>query len=250
MPNDGPLMLSNLSHINFLCCGVGSFMLDPNYSRKTFNHVNDEESKSADLRSCLTAFDPDFTYSPLTLMCYILNPNKPEKMKKIRIAFDNCSTITVVKRSLAEELDLQGPSVDLTFVGTGGGKNSFSDNKDVRLKLRDVFGLLETDEIQAVTLPKVSAGSQKINIDPTEFDYLSDIKDFTEIFPQSERNFKKHREVQLLLGLPWETFYGCKSTTVSPHGPPMPNAIHTCFGSCLCFQLPPYLQPPKSAPRP
>ena len=233
MPNDGPLMLSNSSHINFQCCGDGSFMLDPNYSRKTFNYVNDEEPKTADLRSCLTAFDPDFTYSPLTLMCYVLNPNKPEKIKKIRIAFDNCSTITVVKKSLAEELDLEGPSVDLTFTGTGGGKNSFSDNKDVRLKLRDVFGLLETDEIQAVTLPKVSAGSQKINIDPAEFDYLSDIKDFTEILPQSERSFKKHGEVQLLLGLPWETFYGCKSTTVSPHGPPMPNAVHTGFGSCL-----------------
>ena len=235
MPNDGhnPLILSNSSHINFLCCGDSSFMLDPNYSRKTFNHVNDEESKTADLRSCLTAFDPDFTYSPLTLMCYVLNPSKPEKIKKIRIAFDNCSTITVVKKSLAEELDLEGPSVELTFTGTGGGKNSFSDNKDVRLKLRDIFGLLETDEIQAVTLPKVSAGSQKINIDPAEFDYLSDIKDFTEILPQSERSFKKHGEVQLLLGLPWETLYGCKSTTVSPHGPPMPNAIHTGFGSCL-----------------
>ena len=201
---------------------------------KTFGHLENEESQDSDLSSCLTAFDPDFTYSPLTLMCYIVNPNKPEKVKKIRLAFDNCSTITVLKRSLAEELDLQGPSVDLTFVGTGGGTNSFSDNKDVRFQLRDIFGTLETDEIQAVTLPRVSAGSnQKININPLEFDYLSDIKDFTETLPQTERNFKKFGEVQLLLGLPWETMYGCKSTTVSPHGPPMPNAIHTQFGTCL-----------------
>ena len=119
---------------------------------KTFGHLENEESQDSDLSSCLTAFDPDFTYSPLTLMCYIVNPNKPEKVKKIRLAFDNCSTITVLKRSLAEELDLQGPSVDLTFVGTGGGTNSFSDNKDVRFQLRDIFGTLETDEIQAVTL--------------------------------------------------------------------------------------------------
>ena len=226
-------MLSNSSYLDFLCCGESTYMLDPNYSMNTFRNVNDEESENPKLSSCLAAFNPDFTYSPLTLMCYIFNPSKPEKIKKIRLAFDNCSTITVVKRSLAEELDLQGPSVDLNFVGTGGGKNSFSDNKDVRLKLRDVFGTLETDEIQAVTLPRVSAGSQKINIDPSKFEYLSDIKDFTETLPQTERNFRKHSEIQMLLGLPWETMYGCKSTTVSPHGPPMPNAIHTSFGTCL-----------------
>ena len=232
--NESPIFLSNSNNLDFLCWGGGMIdMLNPNYSIKAFEHLSDEESDELGLSSCLTSFDPDFTYSPLTLMCYIINPNQPEKEKKIRVTLDNCSTITVIKKSLAEELDLQGQSVDLTFVGTGGGRNNFSNSKDVRFKLKDVFGTLETDEIQAVTIPKVSAGSQKINIDPADFEYLKDIDDFTEKLPQSEKSFRKTAEVSVLLGLPWETIYGCQSTTVSPWGPPMPNAIHTKFGTCL-----------------
>ena len=253
--NTRPIFLSNHTDVSMLCgledCEETK-MLNPSYSNNTFGHFNNEddghhlkeeeevleedvrklEEDVQPLMSCLS-YNPEFQYCPFTLMCYIVNP-RTKKRKKIKIALDSCSNITILKDSVAKELELEGKTVNLSFDSTGCISNSYKNREDVEFTLRDVFGKYESSQIQAVTLPKVSTGCQRITINPKEFSHLKHIEDFTEDLPQSAKQFKKHPTVQLLLGLPWVAMIN-QGTSVSTFGPPEPIAAHTKLGSALSF---------------
>ena len=134
---------------------------------------------------------------------------------------------------MADELQLDdGKNYDLMFSGSGGIESTFKNNKKVWFYLHDINNNYRTkDLIEGITLPKVSANADRISIDPKQFDHLKDITDFTEQLPQTEKQFKKHGEVDLLLGLPYYMDVACEGSTPSPFGPPEPMALHTKLGS-------------------
>lgn len=207
-------------------------LLDPMYSCDMLDNVNEETDFSELFNN--STYTPDFSYSQLTLLCYIVNP-ATDKKKRIRCTFDSCSNITILKKSVADELQLDdGKNYDLTFSGSGGVESTFKNNKKVWFYLHDINNNYRTkDLIEGITLPKVSANADRISIDPKQFDHLKDITDFTEKLPQTEKQFKKHGEVDLLLGLPYYMDVACEGSTPSPFGPPEPMALHTKLGSCV-----------------
>ena len=246
-----PICLSN-STFKFLSAGGNHLdygLFNPEYSNVTFKNCNTladfkaVEDLLTNLMSC-QSFSPDHCFSPLTLMCYIVNP-RTYRRKKIRIVYDNCSNITVLDEQTAADLDLEGEDVDISFAGTGGTKQRFGNQKDVKFILQSLDGKFTTQLIQAATMPKVMLGFDRITINPSDYDYLSDIKDFTEHFPMKSNQFKKHGTVKLLLGLPYEHHYGPRKRTTGK-SLSEPVAIHTPLGSGISVPLKNYQRSSQS----
>jgi hypothetical protein len=203
-------------------------LLDPMYSCNMLGSVSEKTDFSELFNS--STFTPDFSYSQLTLLCFIVNPTT-DKKKLIRCTFDSCSNITILKKSVAEDLQLDdGEDYDLTFSGSGGVKGIFKNNKKVRFYLHDMSNEYRTTEIEGITLPTVSANADRVSIDPKQFSHLKDITDFTEELPQTAKQFKKHGEVDLLLGLPYFMDVACEGASTGTFGPPEPMALHTKNG--------------------
>jgi hypothetical protein len=210
-------------------------LLDPMYSCNMLGSVSEKTDFSELFNS--STFTPDFSYSQLTLLCFIVNPTT-DKKKLIRCTFDSCSNITILKKSVAEDLQLDdGEDYDLTFSGSGGVKGIFKNNKKVRFYLHEMSNKYRTTEIEGITLPTVSANADRVSIDPKQFSHLKDITDFTEELPQTAKQFKKHGEVDLLLGLPYFMDVACEGASTGTFGPPEPMALHTKLGSCITMAM-------------
>ena len=206
-------------------------LLDPMYSCNMFSSVNEKTDFSELFNS--STFNPDFSYSQLTLLCFIVNQTTDRK-KLIRCTFDSCSNISILRRSVAYDLQLdEGKDYDLTFSGSGGVECTFKNNKKVYFRLQHFRNEYMTDEIEGITLPQVSANADRITIDPKQFNHLKDITDFTEELPQTAKQFKKNGEVDLLLGLPYYMRVACEGASTGTFGPPEPMALHTKLGSCV-----------------
>ena len=206
-------------------------LLDPMYSCNMFSSVNEKTDFSELFNS--STFNPDFSYSQLTLLCFIVNQTTDRK-KLIRCTFDSCSNISILRRSVAYDLQLdEGKDYDLTFSGSGGVECTFKNNKKVYFRLQHFRNEYMTDEIEGITLPQVSANADRITIDPKQFNHLKDITDFTEELPQTAKQFKKNGEVDLLLGLPYYMQVACEGASTGTFGPPEPMALHTKLGSCV-----------------
>ena len=236
----GPIFLSNSSQFQF-CLGddgpqLSYGLFSPEFSNIMYKNCDsDEDFRSLEdviskLSSC-HSYSPDLCFNPLTILCYMVNPDNLMKIK-VRLVYDNCSNVTIVDENTAEELGLIGKECDLTFSGTGGAQQRFGNRRDVKFYLQSLDGKFTSSLIQAATLPKVTLGFERITIDPKNFNYLKNIKDFTEKLPMSMKHFKKHAKVNILLGLPYETHFGPKNKTLGPDLS-FPTAFHTPFGSCL-----------------
>ena len=211
-------------------------LLDPMYSFNMFSSINEKTNFSELFNS--STFNPDFSYSQLTLLCFIVKPGIPnqttDRKKLIRCTFDSCSNITILRRSVADELQLDdGKNYDLTFSGSGGIESTFKNNRKVYFHLQDIRNKYKTEEIEGITLPQVSPNANRISIDPKQFDHLKDITDFTENLPQTAKQFKKNGEIDLLLGMPYFAMIACEGASTGTFGPPEPMAVHTKLGSCV-----------------
>ena len=225
-----PIFLSNHNQFHFFGGEDDDFELfNSSHSNKIYKNYTQEDFSK--LNSC-ASYCPLYRCNPQTVMVWIVNIETGEKVLK-RLIFDNCSNISVLKQSVAEEIGIVGKSCHLSFTGTGSLNNEFYNRKDVQFVIKDVFGTFQTEPIQAVTLPDVSFGFERITIDPKEHSHLKTINNFTEPLPMTTKQFKKTGEVSILLGLPYESFYGCQNSTLPPQGLGGPVAIHTKLGSCI-----------------
>ena len=183
------------------------------------------------LFSC-TTYSPEFRCHPLTLLCYAINPETGTKIK-CRLVYDNCSNLTVIKRSLSQALGLRGQVCDVPFAGTGGSVQRYNNERDVRFVLASLSGDFVTEEIQAVTMPTVTHGLERIMIDPSQYDHLREVTgELTEPLPMPRRHFAKFNEVEILLGSPYESYYGCQRKTLG-QTLSQPVAVHTKLGLCI-----------------
>ena len=171
-------------------------LLHPNYSNITYKTYSDEELKTF---FSLSTFTPEYRCNPLTLLCYVINVDTKKRLK-CRIVFDHCSNLTCIKRSLAEALGLEGQKCDIPFISTGGNIQRYSGEKEVRFLLASVKGNFVTDVIQAVTLPTVTQGMERVLVDPADYSYLNGIEEhLTEVLPMSQKHYKKYSEISILI---------------------------------------------------
>ena len=209
-------------------------LLNSNYS----NHCFEGEGISIEMFSHLT-YLPEFRCNPLTLICWIVN-TATKKKQKLRILYDNCSNLSILREQVSDDIDLKGYPVDFDFTGTGGNSHSYVNQKDVRFVLMSLDGKFTTDEIQAVTLPKVTNGFERILVNPDNYDYLKGINDFTEKLPMTRKQYAKFGEIDLLIGMPYESYYGTQSKTLGKCISD-PIACHTKLGSCISASIDPLL---------
>ena len=136
----GPIFLSNSSQFQF-CLGddgpqLNYGLFSPEFSNIMYKNCdNDEDFRSLEdviskLSSC-HSYSPDLCFNPLTILCYMVNPDNLMKIK-VRLVYDNCSNVTIVDENTAEELGLIGKECDLTFSGTGGAQQRFGNRRDVK----------------------------------------------------------------------------------------------------------------------
>ena len=211
-------------------------LFSPDYSNLMYKNCNswDEYEQLQEVLDRLISchsYSPTYLFNPLTLLCFIINPINKRKVK-IRLAFDNCSNVTILEEETAKKLDLDGKNVQVSFSGTGGSSQKYGNQKDVQFLLQSLDGRFTTPLIQAATLPTVSHGFEIIKTDPKKYEYLSGIDDYTEVLPMRHKHFKKFGKVQLLLGLPYEAHFGPSSKTLGPKLSD-PIAFHSPLGSCI-----------------
>ena len=145
-------------------------LFSPDYSNLMYKNCNswDEYEQLQQVLDRLISchsYSPTYLFNPLTLLCFIINPINKRKVK-IRLAFDNCSNVTILEEETARKLDLDGKNVQVSFSGTGGSSQKYGNQKDVQFLLQSLDGRFTTPLIQAATLPTVSHGFEIIKTDP------------------------------------------------------------------------------------
>ena len=137
-----PIFLSNSTNLKFLVGGTapqtdfGLFQSNFSYVMyhkcETPTEFQNLEEFIAQLISC-SSYNPEFCFNPLTLMCFIINPMTGQK-KKIRLAYDNCSNVTILEEEICDKLALEGSNCDVAFHGTGGTSKAFGGQRAVKFK--------------------------------------------------------------------------------------------------------------------
>ena len=145
---------------------------------------------------------------------------------------DNCSNLSVLRRSIADKLDMSGSKISLDLSVTGGSTVTFKNQRKVRFRLSSIDDAYTTDFlVEAATVPTVSAQFERIVADPAEFEYLRHLT-WTEPLPMSQNYYGCESSIDLLLGLPFQTLIRKPPYFIlGPLG--SPSAIITELGNCL-----------------
>lgn len=94
---------------------------------------------------------------------------------------DSAATLCLIRRSLADELGLNGPFQSLAMSKTGGETTEYKRMKIVSFQLESLDGTFCSDLIHACTMPQVTNYFEPINVIPSDFPHLSNLT-FTEKF--------------------------------------------------------------------
>ena len=100
-------------------------------------------------------YQPKYNMNPLSVLCKVINPAN-NKSQNIRVIFDKCLSVTLLRHSVAEKLGLGSKSVDLAFTTTGISCQHYKDELDVKFLLQSLNGNFTSHPIQAVTIKEVS----------------------------------------------------------------------------------------------
>ena len=177
-------------------------------------------------------YNPQHRYSTLTFVCQIVTESNLRM--PIRVMIDNGSNLSILRRSVADRLNMAGERCDLSMSVTGANSIVFKKQKKVSFRLANTAGTYLTDfVVEAATAPKISTSFERITVDPKDYTYLCDIE-FTEPLPMSTDYFEQNKNIDLLLGLPYE-IYVMKFPyyIVGPLG--QPSAVLTHLGNCISF---------------
>ena len=181
---------------------------------------------------CQLTYKPEFLFTPLTLLLWIVNPITQRKMK-IRCLFDNASNVSLLRYDLAKALGLIGEQIDLQFTSSGGESHQFKNQNECLFQLMDLQQRTITPVIQAGTLPVITADFKPLVLDVSQYEHLRLIDDYTEDYSKKNRKFC---EIDLLLGIPYHFHYGPFGRTLGKNLDE-PIAIHTQFGSIVSAKI-------------
>ena len=74
---------------------------------------------------------------------------------QVRILFDSCSTINLLRNDVASALALGGEEVHLRLQVAGGNQGTSTKEKMVNFKLHSLDGAFTSDNISAITIKQV-----------------------------------------------------------------------------------------------
>jgi hypothetical protein len=120
--------------------------------------------------------------------------NKDKKVP-INIMFDGGSEITILKESIAEELNLKGEETELKFKTLGGEYKE--DGRKVSFQLGDLNEKWKSKPINATTMKFVTSDETLLPFDKNDFPHLKSLSISMEL-PRTEPV-----EIHLLLGEPY-----------------------------------------------
>ncbi len=163
-----------------------------------------------------------------TLKCWIIGPDGQRQV--IRVALDSLSQISLIKRSLANDLGLMGPSYDLQLMVAGGGQTERTKEKRVHFKLQSLDNTFESPPIEAVTIKQINTDFEGVHFNPSKYNHLKGIT-FTEEYPSETA------PVDILIGEPTYSFL---EGTEKVEGPTKdtPRAVSTKLGWILVGSQP------------
>ena len=176
------------------------------------------------------SYSPAHRYSTLTLPCEIIAENG--QRCRIICMLDNCANLCVLRKNIADKLQMKGEKVDLELTVTGGKSVTFKRQRKVKFQLANPKSMYVTEfSVEAVTMPTISQKFEKIDINPQNYDHLRSLE-FGHELPMSSSYFQDNSEIDLLLGLPFQTlireppYYalGCLGE---------PHAVLTKLGNCI-----------------
>ena len=169
-------------------------------------------------------------------MAFIVAENGARK--KVRCFLDNGSNVSIVLKSVADQLAMLGPNVDLGMSTTGQNFCRFRYQRVVNFRLASLDGTYITNfKIEASTAPVIARDIPKMELDPKELEYLDGIE-FTENFPMSEAQYNNTKQISVMVGLPFEARLVKRVPLHPPDGPGGPNlqspsVIFTYLGNAL-----------------
>ena len=177
---------------------------DSNKCDESFAAVYDYyDTKNVHQFASHSSYCPLYRYSTLTLICEIVAENN-FKMR-CRVLLDNCSNVSIVRRSVADKLQMQGEKTNLDILVTGGGGHTFKRQKKVQFRLASILSTYVTPfVVEACTMPTISQQFDRIDVDPADYEHLKDIE-FTEPIPMSEKYYENNKNIDILLGLPYQS---------------------------------------------
>ena len=178
-------------------------------------------------------YQPKHNMNPLSVICEVINPTN-EKSQKIRVIFDNCSSVTLLRRKVAENLGLGSKPVNLAFTTTGNSCQTHKNEFEVNLLLKAMNSDFTSHEIQAVTIHEVSKKFKRPIIHVDQIPHLEMIDDLTEDYSAAP----KYATVDLLLGNPHSLILAPEQTIMGPTED-SPIAVKTKLGTCLSGNLNP-----------
>ena len=142
-----------------------------------------------------TTYVPDFDAISHTIKAYLVTPQGEEIL--IRILLDEASHLVLVRKKVADAVDLKGEDATLKMIVSGNQLSVYKHQRSVLFKLRSVDKTFTSETIRACTIPAISKKLKSLDIDPKMWRHLKDLK-FSEILPITEES---HFDV--LLGEPW-----------------------------------------------
>ena len=134
------------------------------------------------------SYSPTYRFSTVTFMCEIIS--ECDSRMNIRCALDTMSNVSILRRSIADALNLKGPKCDLQLGVTGGQVITFKKQRKVSFRLGGIRNSYVSDFlIEAATIPTISQQFERILVDPSEYEYLSGL-DFTEPLPMTDEHYE------------------------------------------------------------
>ena len=144
------------------------------------------------------------TFSPKTqaicksLLCFLVD-SKGNTIK-IRAILDSASELNLLKRDVSDVLGLQGNSVVLHMITTGGDQKIIKGQKEVEFRLRSLNGQFQSELMHACTTPEISDNVLPCSVNPRKFSHLKNLV-FTEPLPQTAYVGKKYPFSQIFSAL-------------------------------------------------
>jgi hypothetical protein len=141
-----------------------------------------------------------------------------------RIFLDSGSEVTLMRRDLASQLGLEGPSHTLSLVGVGGVPIPSTKEKIVTFRLQSLKGDYQSGDMKALTKESLTEKIREVKVDTSKFDHLRGLE-FADEIP------RKATEVDVLIGV---DYYGALVTGGVIQGKPdEPVALQTKLGFIL-----------------
>ena len=190
-------------------------------SNQPSDPIQDLGSTKSEPISHATTYVPQFDAISQTVKAYLVTPNGDEVL--IRILLDGASHLVLVRKKLADSVGLEGPEATLKMIVSGNQLSVFKHQKSVSFKLRSVNRSFTSETIEACTIPAISKKLKSLNISPSMWKHLKDLK-FSEELP-----ITKESHFDVLLGEPWVSRLKKNQLRHGPT-PDSPGAQLSCLG--------------------